>query len=94
LLCDEPFGALDEHTGNALRDEFRELLRQTGATSIFITHSIEEAVALGERLTVFERPARIAYKTILRANMSEAEREGVRSAIRRVLSRETGVATK
>jgi NitT/TauT family transport system ATP-binding protein len=94
LLCDEPFSALDEHTGNALRDEFRELLQQTGATSIFITHSIEEAVVLGERLMVFERPARIAYEAILRPDMSEAERERVRSAIRRVLSGATGVAAK
>jgi NitT/TauT family transport system ATP-binding protein len=88
LLCDEPFSALDEHTGNALREEFRELLRQTGATSIFITHSIEEALRLGERLMVFERPARIAYETALRADMSEAEREAVRARIRAVLSGE------
>src|SRR5712691_8487871 len=89
LLCDEPFSALDEHTGNALREEFRELLRQTGATSIFITHSIEEALRLGERLMVFERPARIAYETALRADMSDAEREAVRARIRAVLSGET-----
>jgi NitT/TauT family transport system ATP-binding protein len=86
LLCDEPFSALDEHTGNALRKEFRDLLRQTGATSIFITHSIEEALALGERLMVFERPARIAYEVILRADMSEADRDAVRGRIRQVLS--------
>ena len=88
LLCDEPFSALDEHTGNALREEFRELLRQTGATSIFITHSIEEALQLGERLMVFERPARIAYEATLRADMSETEREAVRGRIRQVLSGE------
>ena len=89
LLCDEPFSALDEHTGNALREEFRELLRQTGATSIFITHSIEEALRLGERLMVFERPARIAYEAAMRADMSEAEREAVRGRIRNVLSGDT-----
>jgi NitT/TauT family transport system ATP-binding protein len=88
LLCDEPFSALDEHTGNALREEFRELLRQTGATSIFITHSIEEALRLGERLMVFERPACIAYETALHADISEAEREAVRGRIRQVLSGE------
>jgi NitT/TauT family transport system ATP-binding protein len=88
LLCDEPFSALDEHTGNALREEFRELLRQTGATSIFITHSIEEALKLGERLMVFERPARIAYECTLRAGISESERETVRVGIRAVLSGE------
>ena len=86
LLCDEPFSALDEHTGNALREEFRELLRQTGATSIFITHSIDEALQLGERLMVFERPARIAYEAVLRRDMGEAEREAVRGRIRQVLS--------
>jgi NitT/TauT family transport system ATP-binding protein len=86
LLCDEPFSALDEHTGNALRKEFRELLRQTGATSVFITHSIDEALWLGERLMVFERPARIAYETMLHAGISEEERQTVRGRIRQVLS--------
>ncbi len=88
LLCDEPFSALDEHTGNALRQEFRDLLRETGATSIFITHSIDEALTLGERLMVFERPARIAFETKLPADMSEAERSTVAGRIRRVLSGE------
>ena len=86
LLCDEPFSALDEHTGNALRDEFRELLRETGATGIFITHSIEEALRLGGRLIVFERPARIAYEAHALAGMSDAERETVRAGIRQVLA--------
>lgn len=94
LLCDEPFSALDEHTGNALREEFRELLRQTGATSIFITHSIEEALRLGERLMVFERPARIAYQATLRADMSESEREAVRGHIRQVLSGEESLSSE
>jgi NitT/TauT family transport system ATP-binding protein len=88
LLCDEPFSALDEHTGNALRQEFRDLLRETGATSIFITHSIDEALTLGERLMVFERPARIAFETKLPADMSEAERSTVAGRIRQVLSSE------
>ena len=80
------FSALDEHTGNALRDEFRELLRETGATGIFITHSIDEALRLGGRLIVFERPARIAYEARSLAAMSEAERETVRGRIRQVLA--------
>ena len=86
LLCDEPFSALDEHTGNALRDEFRELLRETGATAIFITHSIEEALRLGGRLIVFERPARIAYEARSLAGLSDGEREAVRAGIRQVLA--------
>ena len=91
LLCDEPFSALDEHTGNTLRDEFRELVRQTGATSIFITHSIDEALRLGERLMVFERPARIAYEAVLPAGMDEPGRDAVRNRIREVLSGEPGM---
>jgi len=86
LLCDEPFSALDEHTGNALRDEFRELLRETGATGIFITHSIEEALRLGGRLIVFERPARIAYEAHSLAGLSDAERVAVRAGIRQVMA--------
>jgi NitT/TauT family transport system ATP-binding protein len=86
LLCDEPFSALDEHTGNALRDEFRELLRETGATGVFITHSIEEALRLGGRLIVFERPARIAYEAHSLAGLSDAERDAVRAGIRQVLA--------
>jgi NitT/TauT family transport system ATP-binding protein len=88
LLCDEPFSALDEHTGDTLRREFRDLLRETGATSIFITHSIDEALQLGERLMVFERPARIAFETKLAPGMSEAERSAVAGRIRQVLSGE------
>ncbi len=88
LLCDEPFSALDEHTGNALRQEFRDLLRETGATSIFITHSIDEALQLGERLMVFERPAHIAFETQLPPGMSEAERGVVAGRIRQVLAGE------
>jgi NitT/TauT family transport system ATP-binding protein len=81
LLCDEPFSALDEVTGNALRSEFRDLIRQTQATGIFITHSIGEALALGNRILVFHRPARIAYEAVLGA---AAEGE-IRAEILRVL---------
>jgi NitT/TauT family transport system ATP-binding protein len=86
LLCDEPFSALDEHTGNTLREEFRALLAETGATAIFITHSIEEALKLGGRLMVFDRPARIAYETRLHAGMTEHDRDEVRANIRRALA--------
>jgi NitT/TauT family transport system ATP-binding protein len=86
LLCDEPFSALDEHTGNALREEFRTLLAETKATAIFITHSIEEALKLGGRLMVFDRPARIAYETRLYAGMTDYDRDEVRANIRRALA--------
>jgi NitT/TauT family transport system ATP-binding protein len=53
------------------------------AEAIFITHSIEEALRLGGRLLVFERPARIAFETRLAADMTESDREDVRASIRR-----------
>jgi NitT/TauT family transport system ATP-binding protein len=84
LLCDEPFSALDEVTGNALRSEFRDLVRETRATGIFITHSIGEALALGHRILVFHRPARIAYEA---APGGEAE-DAIRAEILRAMGGE------
>jgi NitT/TauT family transport system ATP-binding protein len=88
LLADEPFSALDEVTGNALRAEFLELARDTGATGIFITHSIDEALHLGRRILVFHRPARIAYTAAIEPSLSAAQRTAIRADILRVLAAE------
>jgi NitT/TauT family transport system ATP-binding protein len=61
LDCDEPFSALDEHTAQRLREEFVALVRQNRKTAVFITHSISEALQVGDRIVVLRRPARIAY---------------------------------
>ncbi|WP_208322005.1 ABC transporter ATP-binding protein [Paramicrobacterium chengjingii] len=50
LLMDEPFGALDAITKSSLQDELLRVHEQTGATIIFITHDVEEAVYLGDRV--------------------------------------------
>jgi NitT/TauT family transport system ATP-binding protein len=65
LLCDEPFSALDEMTARDLRSEFIRLVRQNGKTAVFITHSINEAMQVGDRVLVFQRPARIAFEATL-----------------------------
>ncbi|MER3389178.1 MAG: ABC transporter ATP-binding protein [Microcella sp.] len=54
LLMDEPLGAVDALTREVMRDEIEKLITATGKTVIFITHSIEEAILLGDRIVVFK----------------------------------------
>jgi len=93
LLCDEPFSALDEMTARDLRAEFVRLVRQSSKTAVFITHQINEAMEIGDRVLVFHRPARIAYEARLNAATPEAERAKLHDDIMRVLSVEQATAT-
>ncbi len=60
LLMDEPFGALDALTRLALQDVLRQLIAQENPTVLLVTHDVDEALFLADRIVVFSpRPARV-----------------------------------
>ena len=66
LLMDEPFGALDALTKSDLEDQLLEIFATTGTTVIFVTHDIEEAVYLSDRVLVLDgSPASIEAEIIV-----------------------------
>jgi NitT/TauT family transport system ATP-binding protein len=69
LLMDEPFAALDVQTRAKMQDFLLDVWRDSGASVLFVTHHIDEAVALADRVVVFtSRPGRI--KTIVPVDIS------------------------
>lgn len=60
LLADEPFGALDAMTREVMQGQLESLVSDSGQTVVFITHSIDEAIALGDRIAVIShRPGTV-----------------------------------
>ena len=60
IFMDEPFGALDAQTREQLQEDFLKIWSRTRATVIFVTHSIDEALMLSDRIFVFSTgPGRV-----------------------------------
>jgi NitT/TauT family transport system ATP-binding protein len=73
LLMDEPFGALDAHTRTGMQHELLEIWERDRKTVLFVTHSVEEAVFLSDRVVVLTRsPGRI--KTIIDVDLPRPRR--------------------
>ncbi|MBI1892621.1 MAG: ABC transporter ATP-binding protein [Candidatus Rokubacteria bacterium] len=67
LLMDEPFGALDAQTREVMQEELTRLWERTGKTIVFVTHDIDEAAYLGDRVVVLTtRPARIKEEVTIK----------------------------
>jgi osmoprotectant transport system ATP-binding protein len=74
LLMDEPFGALDPLTRDTLQERFQQIRRALGVTTLFVTHDMAEALALGDRIAVLDRGALVQVGTpseLLRAPASD-----------------------
>jgi osmoprotectant transport system ATP-binding protein len=63
MLMDEPFGALDPLTRDALGEDFRELHRKLGLTTVMITHDMTEAILLADRIAVMRGGRLLAQGT-------------------------------
>ena len=55
IFMDEPFGALDAQTREQLQEDFLKIWRQTRMTVLFVTHSIDEAIFLADRVAIMGR---------------------------------------
>ena len=87
LLLDEPFGALDELTRASMMDWLADILRRTGQTAVLVTHNIEEAVCLSDRIAVLgRRPGRIVETVPVRLARPRPEATPATTDILRVVA--------
>jgi osmoprotectant transport system ATP-binding protein len=60
MLMDEPFGAIDPITRERLQDDFLRLQREVHKTVIFVTHDIDEAIKMGDRIAILRQGGKLA----------------------------------
>ncbi|MDX2593753.1 MULTISPECIES: ABC transporter ATP-binding protein [Streptomyces] len=85
LLMDEPFGGLDAQTRAGMQDLLVEVLRGTGATVVFVTHDVDEALFLGDRVAVLGAGRLLAVRDVPRPRERAAHDDPARTALRRDL---------
>ncbi|MEV0243066.1 ABC transporter ATP-binding protein [Streptomyces sp. NPDC050674] len=83
VLMDEPFGALDAQTRAGMQDLLVEVLRGTGATVVFVTHDVDEALFLGDRVALLGAGGLLAVRDIPRPRERGALDDPARVALRR-----------
>ncbi|MGN6799391.1 MAG: ABC transporter ATP-binding protein [Gaiellaceae bacterium] len=99
LLMDEPFGALDPITRHRLQTELRRLHREVGKTIIFVTHDIDEAIQMGDRIAILREGGVLAQYDTPDAILAEpaddfvAQFIGEDRALRRLALRTVGEIT-
>ncbi|OOQ49703.1 ABC transporter ATP-binding protein [Streptomyces antibioticus] len=83
VLMDEPFGALDAQTRAGMQDLLVEVLRGTGATVVFVTHDVDEALFLGDRVALLGAGRLTAVRDVPRPRERGAHDDPARVALRR-----------
>ncbi len=83
VLMDEPFGALDAQTRAGMQDLLVDVLRGTGATVVFVTHDVDEALFLGDRVALLGGGRVLAVRDVPRPRDRTAHDDPVRAALRR-----------
>ncbi|KUM77300.1 ABC transporter ATP-binding protein [Streptomyces griseorubiginosus] len=83
VLMDEPFGALDAQTRAGMQDLLVEVLRGTGATVVFVTHDVDEALFLGDRVALLGGGRLTAVRDVPRPRDRSAHDDPARLALRR-----------
>ncbi len=63
MLMDEPFGAIDPITREVLQEEFLQIQKEISKTIIFVTHDIDEAIKMGDRIAILREGALVQYDT-------------------------------
>lgn len=86
LLMDEPFGALDALTRLSLQDVLRQLIQQEKPTVLLVTHDVDEALFLADRIVVFSpRPARVLREFNLAHHTKTHDLSGLANEKREIL---------